>query len=164
MDSVEEITIDTNAEHNYSWSTDEITLLITSYDQNRLNKKNSDASLWKLVSEDMELNNFERNPEECKKMCESLLEEYEKHKNSGTENNFPFFKDVEKILRKEKLEVVKHHDSCKCFEKRAMDKERRHAERMQCLKRKLDIEDRKVTAFEKYVQHLTETSASSLQW
>lgn len=46
------------------------------------------------------------------------------------------------------------HNSCKCNEKILLEKQKRHAERMQVLKRKLDIEERKVKAFEEYVKYI----------
>lgn len=117
-------------------------------------------SLWENISVSVGRIDTSKSPEECKQKWEDLLSTFETCKKLNLHcDNFSIFERIEEILHQSD-EIgsqnisTSHTTNCKCSERRYLEKQRRHTERMQVLKRKLDIEERKVKAFEEYVKYI----------
>lgn len=117
-------------------------------------------SLWENISVNVGRIDTPKSAEECKRKWEDLLSTFETCKQLNLHcENFSIFERIEKILHQsdeicsENISTSRPMD-CKCRERRFLEKQRRHTERMQILKRKLDIEERKVKAFEEYVKYI----------
>lgn len=148
-------------DNTYSWKYKEITSLIEAY---RLHKdkfesrKDTPKSIWEQISAELKKNNILKSSESCEKKWKSLFEIYMAQKESNLKSDkFIYFNAINSIfsIKQEDEEgVVSHENRCKCSEKRQLDKQQRHMERMEMLGRKLDLEERKITAFEEYMNYL----------
>lgn len=116
-------------------------------------------SFWETISTDLSTCERYRSPDECKTKWEDMISTYETCKNLNLEwkNNSIFDKidDVFNKIGEANSRTENNLDqNCKCQERHLLAKQKRHSERMELLKRKLEIEERKVKAFEEYVKYI----------
>lgn len=154
------------ADENKYWSYNETSGLLKVYASHRNGFKEAKRKIhiWEKISQELESLNIYKSPVSCEKKWKSMFSVYKAHKLNRTgPGKFSFYKEIDNMLN-EKTESdnfnenVVHNKKCKCMERRMLEKQNRHIERMQLLKRKLDLEERKVEAFEFYVKHLKNTS------
>lgn len=117
-------------------------------------------STWETISTELGSIGKLKPPEECKLKWDDMVSTYETCKKLNMDyNKYSFFEKIGEVLNQDNLLNCENqtnvaHSSCKCSERKLAEKQRRHAERMQVLKRKLDIEERKVKAFEEYIKYI----------
>ncbi|KAJ8939455.1 hypothetical protein NQ318_023081 [Aromia moschata] len=145
------------------WSYNETSALLKAYAsrKNNIKELRRNNQLWEGISQELASHNMHKSPENCEKKWKSMLTVYKTHKMNNTgPGKFSFYREMDAMLTEGQLETneleenVAHNPKCKCMQKRMLEKQQRHIERMQLLKRKLDLEERKVEAFEYYVKHL----------
>lgn len=145
-----------------SWTNKETSALISSCAKHIKTSKTKDLSdsVWEQIAGGLNESYGHKSADDCKKKWEELLSTYETSKKLNLDcANFSFFEKMDELIKRpEEANGVDKTSvrglSCKCTERRMVEKQKRHAERMQILKRRLDIEERKVKAFEEYVKYI----------
>lgn len=145
-----------------SWTDKETSALITACAKHIKTSKTKDLadSVWEQIAATLSQSPRSKSADDCKRKWEEILSTYETSKKLNLDcTNFSFFDKMDELIkRSEEANGVDKTSvrglSCKCTERRMLEKQKRHAERMQILKRRLDIEERKVKAFEEYVKYI----------
>ncbi|KAJ8922011.1 hypothetical protein NQ315_008650 [Exocentrus adspersus] len=163
---VEQIIIETEPKSSNdsepSWTATQISSLLAAYAncKKKINQ-DKDLKLWEEVSKELLSRGIHKSSENCEKKWKKMVNLYKIQKLSkSSADRFPFFQEIDNILSDEVADDsdskynISHLKKCHCNEKKSLDKQERHIERMQMLKRKLDLEERKIEAFEFYVKHL----------
>ncbi|XP_074030883.1 uncharacterized protein isoform X2 [Leptinotarsa decemlineata] len=136
------------------WSFSETSALVEAYGHLRKSfaKEGHGLQTWSQISSELSSKNIHRSPESCESKWESLVQ-----KHNGDQTNYEFHNDVCNAQDEESTEQSskKYKGDCECYERKIVEKQKRHRERMDMMKRKLDIEERKLAAFEKYLVHLS---------
>lgn len=157
---------DTEDNENH-WSYSETSALLSAYANCKKKfKEGRKSKLWEEVSRELQSVGVQKSAESCEKKWKKMFSVYKIHKlNKTGPGRFQFYQEIDDILKDELGdgdgdETVIPNKRCKCSERKMLEKQNRHIERMQMLKRKLDLEERKVEAFEFYVKHLKSTSSN----
>ncbi|XP_018566789.1 trihelix transcription factor GT-2 [Anoplophora glabripennis] len=159
---------DETEDNENHWSYSETSALLSAYANYKKKFKNGRKSkLWEEVTKELKSVGIHKSAESCEKKWKKMFSVYKIHKlNKTGPGRFQFYQEIDDILKEElgggdgDDEPVGPNKRCKCSEKRMVEKQNRHIERMQMLKRKLDLEERKVEAFELYVKHFKSTNSS----
>lgn len=157
---------DTEDNENH-WSYSETSALLSAYvNCKKKFKEGRKSKLWEEVSRELKSVGMQKSAESCEKKWKKMFSVYKIHKlNKTGPGRFQFYQEIDDILKDELGgghgdESVLPNKRCKCSEKRMLEKQNRHIERMEMLKRKLDLEERKVEAFEFYVKHLKSSGSN----
>nr|XP_023022311.1 uncharacterized protein LOC111510617 [Leptinotarsa decemlineata] len=110
---------------------------------------------WNRISTELSSKNIHRSPESCERKWESLVQ-----KHNSCQTNYEYYNESDDVSNAQDEGSVeqsskKHKGDCECYKRKIVEKQKRHRERMDLIKRKLEIEERKLAAFEKYLAHLS---------
>ncbi|CAG9815271.1 unnamed protein product [Phaedon cochleariae] len=129
---------------------------------------------WVLISNELKKIGIDKTPEKCNIKWRNLLRSYRAHKSIRKDHGrFEFYNELNAILTSDSYQQVENtipeasifdspeikvslDEPCskrkKCCAK--SEKQKRHEDRMSLLRKKVEIEERKVKAFEDYIQFL----------
>ncbi|CAH1174124.1 unnamed protein product [Phaedon cochleariae] len=148
-----------NTAKSVSWSRSETVALINAYrEHNKAITNTTDKVIdWKEISTMLNSKDIHKTSTECWEKWSNLYKDYVANKGPTGKGSFAFQAEFDAVFdTKTDTEVgVTHCDQCRCCEKKMADKQKRHMERMSLLKMRLDVEQRKVLAFEKYLDSIT---------
>lgn len=148
------------------WSPEENIILINMFNKYK-DQLNDDENLefWDQISGDLQINNIYKSPKECEQQWDSLYNSYVTQKQLNVaDSQFAFMKNMDNIFESQeiKIEIINENQNCinvsngqcPCRNQIISERRKRHNDRVKLLNRKLNIEERKVKAFEEYVKHL----------
>lgn len=145
-----------------SWTDNETSTLISLCAKHIKTDKTIDLadSVWETIAGDLSASHRDKSAADCKSKWAEILSTYETSKKLNLDcRNFSFFEKIDELFNRPEETDGSDKTSvrglnCKCSERIMLEKQKRHAERMQIMKRRLDIEERKVKAFEEYVKYI----------
>ncbi|KAJ8920540.1 hypothetical protein NQ315_005409 [Exocentrus adspersus] len=155
------LTGDNSSNFTY-WSRNETLALINM----NSNISKAKKSQWMLISEELEKIGIHKIPEKCEIKWKNLLRVYRQHKAENKQpDKFEFFNELDDVVSNDpelqsaansKTSVA--NETSKIDKKRCVcqknNKQKRHEDRMELMTKKLEIEERKVKAFEDYLELL----------
>ncbi|XP_074032674.1 uncharacterized protein isoform X2 [Leptinotarsa decemlineata] len=134
------------------WTFSETSALVEAYGHHikSFAEDGHELPTWSRISTELSSKNIHRSPESCERKWESLVQ---KHNRGQT--NYESDDVSNALVETAEQSSKRHKGDCECYERKIVAKQKRHRERMDLIKRKLEIEERKLAAFEKYLAHLS---------